>query len=93
MPHCLDILYTYILSMFSSMTEGKGLVCMWKVVIYHAYELNNIKHLHIPYLREIGPMGGAPYIGPRLGDGPIIEVSVSRIDVKESPGKLPVGSS
>ena len=38
-------------------------------------------------------MGGTPYIGPRLGDGPIIEVSVSRVDVKERPGKLPVGSS
>ena len=34
-------------------------------------------------------MGGtsAPYIGPRLGDGPIFEVSVSRL--KERPGKLP----
>ena len=34
-------------------------------------------------------MGGAPYIGPRLGDGPIFEVSVSRLYVKECPGKLP----
>ena len=34
-------------------------------------------------------MGGAPYIGPRLGDGPIFEVSVSHLDVKEHPGKLP----
>ena len=28
-------------------------------------------------------MGGAPYIGPRLGDGPIFEVSVSRLYAKE----------
>ena len=33
-------------------------------------------------------MGGAPYIGPRLGDGPIFEVSVSRLYAKERPGKL-----
>ena len=40
-------------------------------------------------------MGDAPYIGPRLGDGPIFEVhvSVSQLDVKERPGKLPTGSS
>ena len=44
---------------------------------------------HIPYLRKKGPMGGAPYIGPRLGDGPIFEVSVSQLDVKERPGKYP----
>ena len=35
-----------------------------------------------------GPMGGAPYIGPRLGDGPIFEVSVSRLYSKERPGTL-----
>ena len=29
--------------------------------------------MEIPYPRERGPMGGAPYIGPRLGDGPIFE--------------------
>ena len=33
----------------------------------------------IPYPRERGPMGGAPYIGPRLGDGPILEVSIAFI--------------
>ena len=33
------------------------------------------------YLRESGPMGGAPYFGPRLGDGPIFEVSVSQFKV------------
>ena len=40
-------------------------------------------------------MGSAPYmyIGPRLGDGLIFEVSVSHLDVKERPGKLPMGSS
>ena len=47
----------------------------------------------LPYPRERGPMGGAPYIGPRLGDGPIFEVSVARLDTKERPGKLPTLSS
>ena len=42
----------------------------------------------LPYPCERGPMGGAPYIGPRLGDGPIFEVSVSHLDAKERPGKL-----
>ena len=28
-------------------------------------------------------MGGAPYIGPRLGGGPIFEVLVSHSDAKE----------
>ena len=44
--------------------------------------------LHVPYPRERGPMGGAPYTGPRLGDGPIFEVSVSHLDAKECPGTL-----
>ena len=47
----------------------------------------------IPYPRERGPMGGAPYTGPRLGDGLIFEVLVSHLDVKERPGKLPTLSS
>ena len=47
----------------------------------------------IPYLHKRGPMSGAPYIGPRLGDGPIFKVSVSQLDAKECPGKLPMGSS
>ena len=34
-------------------------------------------HNIIPYLCKRGSMGGAPYIEPTLGDGPIIEVSVS----------------
>ena len=38
-------------------------------------------------------MGGAPYIGPRLGDGPIFEVSLLQFYAKERPGKLPAGSS
>ena len=42
----------------------------------------------IPYPCERGPMGGAPYIGLRLGDGPIFEASVSHLYVKERPGKL-----
>ena len=37
-------------------------------------------------------MGGAPYIGPRLGDGPMFEVSVSQLDAKERLGKLCMGS-
>jgi hypothetical protein len=34
-------------------------------------------------------MGAAPYIGPKLGDGPILEVSVSQLEAKEHPDKLP----
>ena len=34
-------------------------------------------------------MGGAPYIGPRLGNGPIFDVSVSHLYAKEHPGKIP----
>ena len=49
--------------------------------------------MHIPYLRKKGPMGGASYIGSRLGDGPIFEVSLSQLDAKERPGKLPTRSS
>ena len=44
----------------------------------------------ILYPRERGPMGGAPYTGPKLRDGPIFEVSVSRLYSKERPGKLPM---
>ena len=33
----------------------------------------------IPYPRKRGPMGGAPYTGPRLGDGPIFEVNIAFI--------------
>ena len=50
-------------------------------------------YIHVPYPHERGPMGGAPYTGPRLGDGLIFEVSVSRLGVKEHPGKLPTLSS
>ena len=52
-----------------------------------------ISYSHIPYPRERGPMGGAPYIVPRLGDGPIFDVSVSRLYSKERPGKLPTLAS
>ena len=38
-------------------------------------------------------MGGAFYIGPRLEDGPIFEVSVLHLYAKERPGKLPTLSS
>ena len=47
----------------------------------------------LPYLREKEPMGGAPYIGSRLGDGPIFEVSPLQLHAKERPGKLPMRSS
>ena len=47
----------------------------------------------IPCPRERGPMGGAPYIGPRIGGGPIFEVSVSHVYAKERPGKLPTLAS
>ena len=40
---------------------------------------------YVPVPLQKGPMGGAPYIGPRLGGGPIFEVSVSQLDVKERP--------
>ena len=50
------------------------------------------------YLREKGPMGGAPYIGSRRGGGgggggAIFEVPLSQLDAKERPGKLPTRSS
>ena len=56
----------------------------------HRFALHNND---IPYPRKRGPMGGAPYIGPRLGDGPIFAVSVSHLDAKGRPGKLPTLSS
>ena len=49
---------------------------------------NKLASLHVPYPRESGPMGGAPYIGPRLGDGSIFEVSILHLYAKECPGKL-----
>ena len=52
--------------------------------------------MNIPYSRERGPMGGAPYIGQKIGGGeggPIFEVSVSRLYPKERPGKLPMLAS
>ena len=57
---------------------------------YLAMKVNSL--LNIPYPRERGSMGGAPYIGPRLGEGPIFFVSVSHIDVKERPDKLPTST-
>ena len=56
-------------------------------------KIRQIFYSHIPYPRERGPMGGAPYIVPRLGDGPIFDVSVSRLYSKERPGKLPTLAS
>ena len=44
---------------------------------------------NIPYRCERGPMGGAPYIGLKLGGGPTFVASLSRFNAKERPGKLP----
>ena len=58
------------------------------------YALCKLSTILVPYPRKRGPMGGAPYIGPRLGDGPIFEVSVSRLYTKRVPtGKLPTLAS
>ena len=43
---------------------------------------------YIPYPRKIGSMGGAPYTGPRLGDGPMFEVSVSYLYAEECPWQV-----
>ena len=63
----------------------------------HRHHANRVLILefivHIPYTRKRGPMGGASYIGPRLGDGPIFEVPGSRLYAKERPGKLPALAS
>ena len=52
-----------------------------------------VRYIILRYPCERGPLGGTPYIGPRLGDEPIFEVSVSHLDLKERPGKLPTLSS
>ena len=49
--------------------------------------------VHILYPHERGPMGSAPYNGPRSGNEPIFEVSVLHLDAKKCPGKLPTLSS
>ena len=49
--------------------------------------------LRVPYPRERGLMGNTTYIGPRLGGGPIFEVSVSCLYTKERPGQLPTLAS
>ena len=44
-------------------------------------------------IREKGPMGGALHIGGGGGGGLLIfEVSLSQLDAKERPGKLPTRS-
>ena len=54
------------------------------------WQLSSLPSLNdVPYLREKGPMGGALYIGSRLGDGLIFAVSLSQLHAKERPGKLP----
>ena len=61
---------------------------MWQAVKLCREKESDITLL--PYPRERGPMGGAAYIGARLGGGPIFEVSVY---AKERPGKLPTLAS
>ena len=56
-------------------------------------QTDNIILYYNSYPRERGPMGGAPYIGARMGGGPIFEVSVSHLYAKERPGKLPTLAS
>ena len=69
----------------------------YMVLVVHAWYAKSRAACHAytvhAYLREKGPMGGAPYIGSRLGDGPIFEVSLSQLDAKERPGKLSTQSS
>jgi hypothetical protein len=60
-------------------------ILLGKPLLHSAY--------YIPYPREKGPMGGAPYSGSELGGGPIFQVSVSQLHSKERPGKLPTRSS
>ena len=71
-----------------------GIIAVIIIYMYSPFVCQRVLvTIYVPYPRERGPMGGAPYIGPRLGDGPIFEVSVSRLDAKERPGKLPTLSS
>ena len=56
---------------------------------YSTSDHKNFSHENlVPYPRKRGPMGGAPYFGPRLGDGPIFDVSVSRLYAKKHPGNV-----
>ena len=75
---------------------SKGLRLSVSIKLYlkmHSYEYHQECITDVLYSRERGPMGCAPYIGPRLGDGPIFEVSVLRLYANERPGKLPMLSS
>ena len=67
----------------------KTALCPWEGM--HIFTLlstiNDNIDINIPYPHKRGPMGGAPYTGPRLGGGPVL---VSHLDVKECPGKLPI---
>ena len=44
--------------------------------MYYVYmdSSNSSSQFAICYLREKGPMGSAPYSGPRLEDGPIADI-------------------
>ena len=68
------------------------------IIIIVVYSITPLLLCHIIiitvlYPRKRGPVGGVPYIGPRLGDGPIFEVSISHLYAKERPGKLPTLAS
>ena len=58
--------YIILLSEFKKpSTDVRGENGMHTIILY----------MYVPYSRKRGPMGGAPYNGPRLGDGPIFEVT------------------
>ena len=89
-PPCAVLLLSNELMIVSGRTACQTtLTCKFIYYLIAIYRATYIMKLHIPYPRERGPMGGAPYIKPRLGDGPIFKASVSRLYVKERPGKLP----
>jgi hypothetical protein len=66
---------------------AKDLPLQIKVLRGYCGSTARLTSKYMSYLRDKGPMGSAPYIGPRLGDGPIFIVAVSQLDTKECPGK------
>ena len=44
--------------------------------ICYNHDLTTCTHDYIPSSREKGPMGGAPYLGLKLGGGPTFELSI-----------------
>jgi hypothetical protein len=60
-------------------------ICFMDLILWWLH----FSSLLVPYPREKGHMGGALYIGPKLGSGPIFQVSMLELDSKERPGKVP----